>query len=69
MEIEEYIIEKILKKRKTVKDKIEYLVKWEGYDELTWEPEANFAKALDLIQEFDIQQLGDKRLKPKQELI
>ena len=55
MEIEEYIIEKILKKRKTVKDKIEYLVKWEGYDELTWEPEANFAKALDLIQEFDIQ--------------
>jgi len=46
-----FIVESILKK-KTSKNKIFYLVKWEGYDvsESTWEPESN-------LLEKDVQKL------------
>ena len=40
---EEYVIERILEE--TGKGgKLKYLVKWQGYDEETWEPAANLAK-------------------------
>jgi hypothetical protein len=39
--------------------KLEYLVKWKGYeglqDEMTWEPAANLLKALDAVEDFHLQ--------------
>lgn len=52
-----YVVEKILNRRKTDDGKVEYLLKWFGYDEseATWEPEENvFCK--DLIQYYNYQQ-------------
>lgn len=43
---EGYLVEKILKNR-IHKGKKEYLVKWIGYEQATWEPEENVAKVLD----------------------
>lgn len=43
-EPDEYVVEKILKKRILKKSgRVEYLVKWKGYEieESTWEPEEN----------------------------
>ena len=42
-EDEEYNVECILEE-KLVKGKTHYLVKWEGYDDETWEPAAHMAK-------------------------
>lgn len=39
-ETTEYVVEKILKERNS-KGLAEFLIKWEGYDETTWEPETN----------------------------
>ena len=51
---EEYLVEKVIEKRLTAKGKIEYLIKWEGYDEEdnTWEPKENL-RCEDLIQEYE----------------
>jgi len=38
-----YIIEKLVKKRKK-KGRVEYLVKWKGYNKQTWEPRAQLIK-------------------------
>lgn len=41
---EVYIVENILDKRTTKKGRVEYLIKWKGYDDPadnTWEPEQN----------------------------
>lgn len=41
---EVYIVESILDKRITKKGRVEYLIKWKGYDDdsdNTWEPEQN----------------------------
>jgi hypothetical protein len=50
----EYIVEKILDKKKFKKDD-KYLVKWLGYAESksTWEPISHLTKCLDLIVEFE----------------
>ena len=47
-------MEKVIEKRITTKGKIEYLIKWEGYDENenTWEPKENLG-CEDLIQEYE----------------
>lgn len=53
---EEFEVEKILEKRKIGK-KIEYLVKWKGYDNIsdnTWESIQNLKNAMESVDEFEI---------------
>merc|ERR1712032_61029 len=49
---EEYEVEKILDKR-LMKGKLEYLVKWIGWDEGTWEPAQNLDGSQNLIDIFE----------------
>jgi chromobox protein 1 len=55
MSEEEYIVEKVVGKRRTPNGKIEYLIKWEGYteDEKTWEPIDNLNNIMNLLTDFD----------------
>ncbi len=53
-ESEEFEVEKILQKR-IFKNKVEYLVKWKGYDvyDSTWEPLSNLTNCQSLLKQFE----------------
>ncbi|XP_016656170.1 chromobox protein homolog 1-like [Acyrthosiphon pisum] len=66
---DEYIVEKILDKR-VIKNKVEYFLKWNGYDDTdnTWEPLENL-NCKDLIIDFEknLKQQNDRKKKEKLE--
>merc|ERR1719204_2987566 len=51
----EYEVENVVSKRETDEGKVEYLVKWKGYDasDNTWEPVENLESSQELIDEFE----------------
>jgi hypothetical protein len=51
---EEYIVEKIIDKR-FKNGRVEYLVKWQGYNikDSTWEPMENLKSVLIMVQEYE----------------
>merc|ERR1712209_351956 len=51
----EYEVETVVSKRDTDEGKVEYLVKWKGYDasDNTWEPVENLESSQELIDEFE----------------
>lgn len=61
LEEEEYVVEKILKK-KVVRGKILYFLKWKGYldSENTWEPKENL-DCQNLIEEFEAEEERKKK--------
>ena len=63
-----YNIEKILDRR-SVKGKLEYKIKWEGYSigESTWEPLENLETAKELVAEYDQLNPFPKKKSVKQE--
>jgi len=66
-EDDEYEVEKILDKRRK-KGIIQYLVKWLGYDETTWEPEENLENCRKLVEEFE-NKINKKNNKPSRHLV
>ncbi|CAJ0585676.1 unnamed protein product, partial [Mesorhabditis spiculigera] len=56
----EFVVEKVIDMR-TVRGKVEYLLKWQGYpmEEATWEPEANVA-CDELIKDFKTNRIQSK---------
>ena len=51
----EYEVESVVSKRDTEEGKVEYLVKWKGYDasDNTWEPVENLESSQELVDEFE----------------
>ena len=59
---EDFEVEKILEKRVTKKGKVEYLVEWKNFDDIsdaTWEPADNLKSVANLIKAFE-KELDDK---------
>ena len=52
---DEYEVESVVSKRDTGEGKVEYLVKWKGYEAFdnTWEPVENLESSQELIDEFE----------------
>ncbi|XP_060859436.1 chromobox protein homolog 3-like [Metopolophium dirhodum] len=63
---DEYIVEKIVDKR-VINNKVEYFLKWHGYDETTntWEPEENL-HCEELIRDFEQKQKEKDRNKKEE---
>ena len=49
---EEYIVEKVVNKRVGTNGNIEYLLKWKGFTEETWEPKENL-NCIKLIEDYE----------------
>ena len=49
----DYEVEDILKKRITKGGGKQYLVKWKGFDDRTWEPKDNLNNVQELIDKFE----------------
>ena len=51
----EFEVESVVSKRDTEEGKVEYLVKWKGYDvsDNTWEPVENLESSQELVNEFE----------------
>merc|ERR1712152_105577 len=51
----EYEVENVVSKRETDEGKVEYLVKWKGWNasDNTWEPVENLESSQELIDEFE----------------
>ncbi|RWS13632.1 chromobox protein 1-like protein [Dinothrombium tinctorium] len=64
---EEYVVEKILEKRKR-NGRIEYLIKWQGWpdEDNTWEPEEHLS-CPDLVREFEEKQRRKKEKRARKE--
>ena len=52
---DEYIVERVTDKRINASGKVEYYMKWKGWDEKdnTWEPIENLTNCLHLVEEFE----------------
>ena len=51
--IEEYSVERIIRKRYDHNGKAEYQIKWTGYQNLTWEPKENLTNCKEFIEELE----------------
>jgi hypothetical protein len=70
MSEEVYTVERILDKRKTLTGTLEYLIKWDGYenDESTWESIHKLRNVMDLVQDYENElkrKYTERLLKPK----
>jgi len=61
----EYVVEKILEKRIDKQGMVFYRVKWEGYNEISWEPHDHLSNCPELIEEFErkLEMQNQKRTK------
>lgn len=60
-EVEEILDRRSKKRTKNLKKQYEYLVKWVGYEDPTWEPEENLSCAA-LLFEFDAKRAWKNRM-------
>ena len=67
---EEYVVEKIVGCR-TKKGRVEYRIRWKGYDESddTWEPAENLQKVQKLIREYELIKSDENRRNQKKLLM
>ena len=54
---EEYKVKAILDK-KVKRNRIQYRVKWKGYEDTTWEPSSNLRQARDAVEDFKRRNMG-----------
>merc|ERR1712110_28663 len=57
-EEEEWEVEKVVGRR-VEEEEVQYLVKWVGWEEATWEPELNLAGSETLISDYQTSQTSD----------